>query len=120
MVVPAAGARYGQDGQVMAFYRNVLDRVHTLPGVEAAGIVSVLPFSANYENCGFFIEEKPLANPAESGGSAFGATLRRQPGLLARNGHPIAARPAIQRAGQRKRAAGCVDQQDGGGTKLAK
>jgi putative ABC transport system permease protein len=65
MTVPAAGARYGQDGQVAAFYRNVLDRVHTLPGVEAAGIVSVLPFSANYDNCGFFIEEKPLANPAE-------------------------------------------------------
>ncbi len=65
MTVPATGARYAQDGQVAAFYRNVLDRVHTLPGVEAAGIVSVLPFSANYDNCGFFIEEKPLANPAE-------------------------------------------------------
>jgi predicted permease len=66
MLVPATGARYKQDEQVVAFYRNVLDRVRTLPGVEAAGIVSVLPFSANYDNCGFFIEEKPLANPAEA------------------------------------------------------
>jgi putative ABC transport system permease protein len=66
MTVPATGARYGQDAQVVAFYRNVLDRVHALPGVEAAGIVSVLPFSANYDNCGFFIEEKPLANPTQA------------------------------------------------------
>ena len=65
MTVPAISAGYGKDEQVEAFYRNVLDRVRTLPGVEAAGVVSVLPFSANYDNCGFFIEEKPLANPAE-------------------------------------------------------
>src|SRR6201999_2848638 len=52
--------------QVVAFYRNAIDRVRTLPGVEAAGIVSVLPFSANYDNCGFFIEEKPLANPTQA------------------------------------------------------
>ncbi len=66
MTVPATGARYGQDAQVAAFYRSVLDRVHTLTGVEAAGVVSVLPFSANYDNCGFLIEEKPPANPAEA------------------------------------------------------
>ena len=66
MMVPATGAGYGKDEQVAAYYRNVIDRVHALPGVEAAGIVSVLPFSANYDNCGFFIEEKPLANPAQA------------------------------------------------------
>jgi putative ABC transport system permease protein len=66
MTVPATGANYRKDEQVVAFYRNVLDRVHALPGVEAAGIVSVLPFSANYDNCGFFIEAKPLANPTQA------------------------------------------------------
>jgi putative ABC transport system permease protein len=50
----------------MAFYRNVLDRVRALPGVEAAGVVSNLPFGGNYDMSGFHIEEKPLANPAEA------------------------------------------------------
>jgi|SRR6516225_4486397 len=45
MLVPATGGRYEKDAQVAAFYRNVLNRVYTLPGVEAAGIVSNLPFS---------------------------------------------------------------------------
>src|SRR6516164_2557056 len=62
MLVPASGAKYQKDERVVAFYRDVLDRVHTVPGVEAAGIVSNLPFSGNYDNCGFLIEEKPPAN----------------------------------------------------------
>ncbi|MGH9831463.1 MAG: ABC transporter permease [Blastocatellia bacterium] len=66
MMIPATGARYERDEQVVAFYRNVHNRVHTLPGVEAAGIVSNLPFGGNYDANGFHIEEKPLANPAEA------------------------------------------------------
>lgn len=56
MLVPATGARYERDEQVLAFYRNVLDRVRALPGVEAAGVVSNLPFSGNYDTSGFHIE----------------------------------------------------------------
>jgi putative ABC transport system permease protein len=66
MMVPATGARYQQDEQVVAFYRDVLGRVRALPGVEAAGVVSNLPFGGNYDASGFHIEEKPQANPAEA------------------------------------------------------
>jgi len=66
MMVPAVGTKYQQDESVVAFYQSVLDRVKTLPGVEAAGIVSNLPFGGNGDRVGFHIEEKPLANPAEA------------------------------------------------------
>jgi putative ABC transport system permease protein len=66
MKVPAIGAAYRQDKQVVDFSRNLLDRVKALPGVEVAGIVSNLPFSGNYDINGFHIEAKPLQNPAEA------------------------------------------------------
>ena len=66
MMVPAAGTRYEQEEPVRAFYRDVLGRVKTLPGVESAAIVSNLPFGGNGDRFGFHVEEKPLANPAEA------------------------------------------------------
>jgi putative ABC transport system permease protein len=66
MMVPATGAKYQQDGQVIAFYQNALERVKRLPGVVSAGIVSNLPFGGNGDRFGFHIEEKPLANPSEA------------------------------------------------------
>jgi putative ABC transport system permease protein len=69
MTVSAVGAGYGKDEQVAAYYKKIIDKTRALPGVEAAGVVSVLPFSANYDNCGFFIEEKPLANPTQAPGA---------------------------------------------------
>jgi putative ABC transport system permease protein len=66
VAAPTFGARYEQDEQVEAYYRNVIDRVRMLPGVDAAAMVSNLPFSGAYDNCGFHIEEKPLVNPAEA------------------------------------------------------
>jgi putative ABC transport system permease protein len=66
MSVPAIGAGYRQDKQVVDFYLNLLDRVKALPGVEAAGIVSNLPFSGSYDTSSFHIEAKPLENPAEA------------------------------------------------------
>ncbi|MEP7340465.1 MAG: ABC transporter permease, partial [Acidobacteriota bacterium] len=47
MMVPAVGTKYQQNEPVIAFYQNVLDRVKALPGVEATGIVSNLPFGGN-------------------------------------------------------------------------
>ncbi len=66
MMVPAVGAKYGEDEAVRQFYRDVLARVSKLPGVEAAGVVSNLPLFGNYDSSGFHIEEKPLANPADA------------------------------------------------------
>jgi predicted permease len=36
-------AKYSRPEQVIAFYRQLLDRVRTLPGIEAAGAISALP-----------------------------------------------------------------------------
>jgi putative ABC transport system permease protein len=43
-----------------------MDRVKALPGVEATGIVSNLPFGGNGDRFGFHIEEKPLPDPSEA------------------------------------------------------
>ncbi len=66
MMVPAAGTKYRDEDTVRRFYREVLDRVSSLPGVQSAGVVSNLPFSENGDRSGFHIEEKPLQNPADS------------------------------------------------------
>jgi putative ABC transport system permease protein len=67
MRIPASGAnRYRETAQVSAFYSEAIKRIEVLPGVEAAGIVSNLPFGGNMDMYGFHIEEKPLANPAEA------------------------------------------------------
>src|SRR5262245_59317358 len=67
MMIPASGAKKYRDlAQVRAFYSEAIKRIETLPGVEAAGVVSNLPFGGNMDMYGFHIEEKPLANPAEA------------------------------------------------------
>lgn len=63
MIIPAAGAKYREDWQVRLFYDELLNRVQTLPGVEAAGVVSNLPFGGNMDKSGFHIQAKPLPNP---------------------------------------------------------
>ena len=47
MQLAAPRARYATDAQMVALSRDVLDRVARLPGVEAAGLSSVLPVSFN-------------------------------------------------------------------------
>ncbi len=66
LISTSSAKRYSDTAQVRAFYSEVIDRIKALPGVEAVGLVSNLPFGANYDLSGFHIEEKPLANPAEA------------------------------------------------------
>jgi putative ABC transport system permease protein len=66
MTVPAAGAKYKEEAQVRAYYDEVSGRVAALPGVEAVGVVSNLPFGGNMDKSGFHVETKPLANPAQA------------------------------------------------------
>lgn len=66
MQVPATGAKYNEAERVIAFYTESLERIQALPGVEAAGIVSNLPFGGNMDMSAFHVEEKPLANPADA------------------------------------------------------
>ncbi len=58
-------AKYGDDQQVEAFYRQVLERVRTLPGVESAALVHPLPLNFESHSREFTIEGRPPATPDE-------------------------------------------------------
>jgi putative ABC transport system permease protein len=61
--VPAA--RYDTPERVVAFYRTLMERIRALPGVEAAGVVRVLPLATTIGDFGLDIEgyeERPGAN----------------------------------------------------------
>jgi predicted permease len=47
MEVAASGARYREDPAVVQFYQQIESRVARLPGVEAEGVVSVLPLAGS-------------------------------------------------------------------------
>src|SRR6266540_1985136 len=51
--------RYREDQQVRGFYRQVLERVKVLPGVQSAGLVSELPLSGSNSSGSFAIEGRP-------------------------------------------------------------
>ncbi|HEX8651881.1 MAG TPA: ABC transporter permease [Pyrinomonadaceae bacterium] len=59
------GIKYPEDHQHIAFYEEVLRRTRALAGVEAAGVVSVLPVSDNYDRIGFSVEGEPPPPPGE-------------------------------------------------------
>lgn len=52
-------AKYPKAPDRIAFYNKMLDRVGALPGVEAAGATSVLPFSGNFDGRGLAVEDHP-------------------------------------------------------------
>ncbi|MEK6321124.1 MAG: ABC transporter permease [Acidobacteriota bacterium] len=52
-------SRYPQRQQVDAFYKQLLERAESLPGVQSVGTVTVLPLSGFNSNASFEIEGKP-------------------------------------------------------------
>jgi len=52
-------AKYDTPGKVVAFHTRLLDRVRHLPGVQAAGLTSVVPGDGYYEDTTFTIREHP-------------------------------------------------------------
>jgi putative ABC transport system permease protein len=54
--VPLAGSQYDDDARTAAFYNAALERVRSVPGVEAAGAVSSLPMSGSEGISGFIVE----------------------------------------------------------------
>jgi putative ABC transport system permease protein len=58
MKLSLPSARYSKREQTVAFYKTLIERVSTLPGVEEAGASSDLPWSGYDENTDFAIEGK--------------------------------------------------------------
>jgi putative ABC transport system permease protein len=59
------GARYQNPEAEMSYYKQAMERVRAIPGVESAAMVSTLPLSS-YDRRGFHIQDRPLANPSEA------------------------------------------------------
>ncbi|HXI93360.1 MAG TPA: ABC transporter permease [Blastocatellia bacterium] len=55
--------RYPERNQSAAFYKQLLERVAALPGVQSAGAVSSLPLSGGGTDSDFGIEGRPPAEP---------------------------------------------------------
>ena len=53
-----SSTRYTEPAQVIAFYRQLLDRIKVLPGVESAGAVSHLPLSGSYTSGSVGLEDQ--------------------------------------------------------------
>lgn len=77
--VSPPAARYAEDPSLIAFDNRLLDRVRSLPGVEAAGLTSNLPLSGNY-NDSVILAEGYVMKQGESLISPFNSRIT--PGYL--------------------------------------
>jgi putative ABC transport system permease protein len=66
MVVSVAGSNEAETGRRSVFYRQLLDRVRALPGVQSAGAINHLPLAGDTWGWSFQIEGRPKPRPGES------------------------------------------------------
>jgi putative ABC transport system permease protein len=52
--------RYSTDEKRIAFYRELIAGVRSLPGVESAGVTTPLPASSNFDTTGIEVEGQPV------------------------------------------------------------
>ena len=71
MRVPLPATKYPEDGNLVAFHRELLGRLETLPGVEGVATVSVIPLTGG--NTSRFIAE---GRPAPPPGAELHANIR--------------------------------------------
>jgi len=65
MAVPLPGKQYNTNEKLRAFYRDVLDRVRSLPGVKSVGFGSDAPFTSIGDTEGYVIEGAPPLLPGQ-------------------------------------------------------
>ena len=65
MAVPLPNTKYNTNEKLRAFYRDVLDRTRTLPGVKNVGFGSDVPFTSIGDTNGYVIEGAPALRPGE-------------------------------------------------------
>src|SRR5438477_441366 len=79
-------AHYSKDAQRVTFYETLLDRVRSLPGVQAAGFVTLVPGQGYWGDNGFMIAEHP---PLPTGQSQYAVVRWADPGYFAALGIPL-------------------------------
>jgi putative ABC transport system permease protein len=65
MRVILPGRKYSEEAQRIAFFKQAIERIETLPGVKAAGAVSFLPFTGLGAATSFTIEGRPEPGPGQ-------------------------------------------------------
>ena len=65
MRVVLPGRKYDEDPKVIGFFKQAIDRIQALPGVESAGAINFLPFAGPSAGTDFFIEGQPKPAPGQ-------------------------------------------------------
>jgi putative ABC transport system permease protein len=71
LVVSVAGSQEAPEGRRELFYRQLLERVRNVPGVQAAGAINHLPLAGDLWEWPFTIEGRPAPRPGESPGAVY-------------------------------------------------
>ncbi len=79
-------AQYTKDAQRANFFEALLDRVRSLPGVQAAGLVRAVPGQGYGGDSGFWVAEHP---PLPQGQSQYAIVRWADPGYFAALGIPL-------------------------------
>ena len=66
MIVSVAGTREAEPARRAIFYHQLIERVRTLPGVQAAGGINHLPLAGDMWGWPFVVEGRPKPRPGES------------------------------------------------------
>ncbi|MBM3746122.1 MAG: ABC transporter permease [Acidobacteria bacterium] len=71
MKVALPDTRYSRPGETEAFYDTLLERVRALPGVNHAGVITLLPIQSAYCNSNFSIQGRELPPPGHEPAAEF-------------------------------------------------
>ncbi len=58
-------SKYGQDSQLLGFFKQLVERLQSLPGVRSAGAISVLPFGSGGAATSIEVEGRPAPPPGQ-------------------------------------------------------
>ena len=71
MIVSVSGSKEEDPGRRELFYRQLIERVRSLPGVQAAGAINHLPLAGDLWGWHFAIEGRPKSRPGEKPGAVY-------------------------------------------------
>ena len=71
MIVSVSGSKEEDPGRREIFYRQLIERLRSLPGVQAAGAINHLPLAGDLWGWHFEIEGRPKPRPGEKPGAVY-------------------------------------------------